>query len=142
MAQIIKGDDLMLFDAQGKSIAFATSHSLSINADAADVSSKDSGVWKANEVNKLGWEITSENLYTSDAYDTLFTSMVSRTSIDVHFGIKKETTQGTETNWTKGAGTYTGKAFITSLTANANSGDNATFSITLTGTGEIKKATA
>ena len=77
MAQIIKGDDLMLFDAQGKSIAFATSHSLSINADAADVSSKDSGVWKANEVNKLGWEITSENLYTSDAYDTLFSSMVS-----------------------------------------------------------------
>ena len=62
MAQIIKGDDLMLFDAQGKSLAFATSHSLSINADSADVSSKDSGKWKANEVNKLGWEITSENL--------------------------------------------------------------------------------
>lgn len=142
MAQIIKGDDLMLFDAQGKSIAFATSHSLSINADAVDVSSKDSGIWKANEVNKLGWEITSENLYTADAYDTLFSSMVSRTSLDVHFGLKKETTDGTTTNWSKGAGTYTGKVFITSLTANANSGDNATFSVTLTGTGKISKATA
>ena len=142
MAQIIKGDDLMLFDAQGKSLAFATSHSLSINADSADVSSKDSGKWKANEVNKLGWEITSENLYTADSYDTLFTNMVSRTAIDVHFGLKKETTDTTSSNWTKGTGVYTGKAFITSLQANANSGDNATYSVTLTGTGEIKKATA
>lgn len=142
MANIIKGDDLMLFDAQGKSIAFATSHSLSISADSADVSSKDSGKWKANEVNKLGWEITSENLFTSDSYDTLFSSMVSRTAIDVFFGLKKETTDGTESGWSKGSGTYTGKAYITSLTANANSGDNATYSVTLTGTGEIKKATA
>lgn len=142
MANIIKGDDLMLFDAQGKSIAFATSHSLSITGDAVDVSSKDSGKWKANEVNKLGWEISSENLYTQDSYDTLFSSMVSRTAIDVCFGLKKETTDITESNWTKGTGVYTGKAFITSLTANANSGDNATYSVTMTGTGEIKKATA
>jgi len=30
---------------------------------------------------------------------------------------------------------------ITSLTANANNGENATYSVTLTGTGSIKKTT-
>ena len=45
MEKIIKGDDLMLFDAEGKSLAFATSHQLSISADAVETSSKDGGVW-------------------------------------------------------------------------------------------------
>lgn len=143
---IIKGDDLMLFDAQGKSIAFATAHTLTITADAADISSKDHGIWGGSEVNKISWEITSENLYTSDAYDTLFTSMMARTAIDVYFGLKAENdpdktvANGDYENWSKATGAYTGKAFITSLVANANSGENATFSITLTGTGKLTKA--
>lgn len=33
---------------------------------------------------------------------------------------------------------YMGKVYITSLTANANTGENATYSVTLTGTGSIK----
>jgi len=38
---------------------------------------------------------------------------------------------------------YSGKAFVTSLTANANTGENATFSITLTGSGAlVKKGTS
>lgn len=90
MANIIKGDDLMLFNEEGKSIAFATSHTLSISADAVDTSSKDHGIWGANEVNKITWEITSENLYTSAAYDELFDKMVAREAITVYFGTKKE----------------------------------------------------
>lgn len=142
--QIIKGDDLMLFDANKKSIAFATSHSLSISADAVDVSSKDHGIWKANSVNKLSWEISSENLYTEDAYDTLFESMINRTPITVYWNTKKETdanksvADGDYTEWSTEGG-YTGSVVITSLTANANSGENATYSVTLTGTGKISK---
>jgi TP901-1 family phage major tail protein len=147
MANIIKGDDLMLFDKDGHSIAFATSHSLTISADAVDVSSKDHGIWAGNEVNKLSWEISSENLYTVDAYDSLFTSMTNRTAIDVYFGTKTEndvnkTVAGGDYEYWSGSTGYTGKAFITSLTANANSGENATFSVTLTGTGKISKATS
>ena len=36
---------------------------------------------------------------------------------------------------------YQGKALITSLVANANNGENATYSITLTGVGAISKTT-
>lgn len=144
---IIKGDDLMLFDAQGKSLAFATSHTLSISADAVDTSSKDHGVWGANEVNKITWEITSENLYTEAAYDDLVGKMLAREAITVFFGTKKENdpdktvADGDYTNWT-GAKGYTGKAFITSLSANANTGENATYSATFTGTGKLTKVEA
>lgn len=147
-ANIMKGDDLMLFDAEGHSIAYATQHTLTVTADAADISSKDHGFWGGSEVNKISWEITSENLYTTAAYDSLFTQMIAKKPITVFFGLKTETGDGTVVDgdyeyWSKKANsTYTGKAFITSLTANANSGENATFSVTLTGTGKIAKDTA
>lgn len=142
---IIKGDDLMLFDADGHSIAYATQHTLTITADAADISSKDHGFWGGSEINKITWEITSENLYTTTAYDDLFNKMIAKQAITVYFGMKAETGTGTVVDgdyeyWSKKTNsTYTGKVFITSLTANANSGENATFSVTLTGTGKIEK---
>lgn len=146
---IIKGDDLMLFDSEGKSLAFATSHVLTITANATDISSKDGGIWGDSEVTKINWEITSENLYTEDAYDKLFDSMIARTPIDVHFGIKKEVGSASQVgdgtgdlaNWTKGTKHRKGKAIITSLTANANTGENATYSVTLTGKGKLEKVT-
>lgn len=146
--QIIKGDDLMLFK-DNKSLAYATSHVLTLTGDAVSVSSKDHGIWQGNEVNKLSWEITSENLYTADDYDVLFTAMIARQPIDVIFGKEKEdkstgknVVDGDYTNWTPTAtGSYGGKCVITSLVANANSGDNATYSLTLKGTGKIEKKT-
>lgn len=167
MAQkLIKGDDLMLFNGEtGKSYAFATAHTLTITADTADTSSKDHGVWTGNEVAKISWEITSENLYTSEGFDDLFDSLINRKAIEVVFGLKQKgkadstVADGDYSNWTPDYGAtvpesgnpeapdsttkdmYMGSAYITSLTANANTGENATYSVTLTGTGSIKRAT-
>ena len=166
MAQkLIKGDDLMLFNGTtGKSYAYATAHTLTITADTADTSSKDHGVWTGNEVAKISWEITSENLYTSEGFDSLFGDMINRKPIDVIFGLKqkgeadKTVADGDYANWTPeykadatgkptapetdttNSNMYMGKAYITSLTANANTAENATYSVTLTGTGSIKHA--
>ena len=168
MAQkLIKGDDLMLFNGEtGKSYAFATAHTLTITADTADTSSKDHGVWTGNEVAKISWEITSENLYTSEGFDDLFDSLINRKAIEVVFGLKQKgkadstVADGDYSNWTPDYGAtvpesgnpeapstdkttkdmYRGSAYITSLTANANTGENATYSVTLTGTGSIKRA--
>ena len=164
--QCIKGDDLMLFNGEtGKSYAFATAHTLTITADTADTSSKDHGVWTGNEVAKISWEITSENLYTSEGFDDLFDSLINRKAIEVVFGLKQKgkadstVADGDYSNWTPDYGAtvpesgkpeapdsttkdmYMGSAYITSLTANANTGENATYSVTLTGTGSIKRAT-
>lgn len=166
MAQkLIKGDDLMLFNGTtGKSYAYATAHTLTITADTADTSSKDHGVWTGNEVAKISWEITSENLYTTEGFDSLFADMINRKPIKVIFGLKQAgaadstVADGDYANWTPDYGAtlpekgnpeapsgtttnqnmYMGSAYITSLTANANTGENATYSVTLTGTGSIK----
>ena len=167
MAQkVIKGDDLMLFNGTtGKSYAYATAHTLTITADTADTSSKDHGVWAGNEVAKISWEITSENLYTTEGFDSLFDSLINRKAIEVVFGLKQKgkadstVADGDYSNWTPDYTTaettgapkplsgdtttkdmYMGSAYITSLTANANTGENATYSVTLTGTGSIKRA--
>ena len=146
MKQILKGDELMLFKNK-KSIAYATSHVLTITGNTVDIASKDHGFWGASEVGSLTWEITSENLYTQDAYDELFDAMVACEPIDVAFGkvsnYDKNGIDNSTANWapdtaTEGSVKY-GKAVITSLVANANTGENATFSITLTGQGAITK---
>ena len=142
--QIIKGDTLMLFKGE-QALAYATAHTLTITGNTIDISSKDHGYWGASEVGNITWEITSENLYTSQDYDALFTAMVAKNPITVSFAPASNYNENglsdTLTAWTRGQG-YTGKAVISSLTANANTGENATFSVTLTGVGAITKDAA
>ena len=145
----IKGQELMLF-LGGKSIAYATSHTLEISAETADTSNKDEGGgdWASSEISKLSWTASSENLFSADgkgaSYDTLFDYMVKKTPIDAVFGLKSETAIDVPTTgWTAAAtGVYTGKVVITSLSLNAPNGEYATYSAQFTGVGELKKKTA
>ena len=149
---IVKGQELMLFMG-GKSIAFATSHTLTVTGNTTDISSKDHGFFAASSLTSITWEISSENLYTDGAYDKLFDAMVNkRAPIDVVFGhysddkalaVNGIADDPEHESWTAPSGAspvyYTGKAYITSLTANAANGANATFSITLSGVGKIEQ---
>lgn len=151
MNTIIKGDNLMLFDASGKSIALATSHTLTLTGATVDINTKDHGIWGSTEMNKINWEISTENLYSVDSFNSLYDIMIARNAVDVYFGLKSETGNGTvdedgtgtPKTWTKPeSGAYKGKALITSLTANAASGENATFSATFTGVGSLLREEA
>jgi len=146
--KIIKGRDLMLFNSDGHSYAYATNHTLTITAETADISSKDHGIWGASEISRYTWEITSENLYTSAEYDSMFDAMLTGEAIKVRFGLKTEQLDKSKNvadgdlalpYWTSQNTFYEGFVIITSLVANANNGENATYSVTLTGTGSIKK---
>ena len=141
MATIIKGDELMLFK-NDQSLAFATAHTLTISGSTIDISSKDHGYWGASEIGNITWEITSENLYTDADYDALFSAMINKEKVTVKFGHASDydvNGLGTLSYWSPSStGLYTGEAFITSLTANANTGENATFSVTLSGAGALK----
>lgn len=144
MGNFIKGNQLMLFIG-GKSIAFATSHTLTLTADTSDVKTKDHGLWGSSEITGLNWEITSENLYTDGAAGTLEAAWKAGTQLDVAFGLAANWTSngldnpGTD-NYTPAAGVYTGKAIITSLSYNAAAGENATLSVTLKGVGTFGAA--
>lgn len=145
---IVKGQELMLFH-NGESIAFATSHTLTVTGNTTDISTKDHGFFAATALTSISWEISSENLYTDGAYNKLFDMMVNkREPITVVFGHysndKTLATSGiadsTVEAWTAPTDStayYEGKAYITSLTANAANGDNATFSVTLSGVGQL-----
>lgn len=151
---IQKGTDIMVFVKQDgiyKSIAHATSHTLSVTGETQEVNSKDYGEFGSSTVNKITWEITSENLMTED-YETLFDLMLAKTQLDLVFGMKSITTNiedqadgapdyyTPKNNVAAGyQGAKTGKAYITSLQENAPNGENATFSVTFTGVGAISR---
>ena len=145
---IVKGDELMLFDAEGKALAYATSHVLTITGNTTDISSKDHGFFAATSVGSVSWELTTENLYTDDDYDKLFDIMMAGEPVTVAFAKASNydvnglvSTGGSVQAWTPDQTNYrSGLAVITSLVANANTGENATYSATFTGAGALTKA--
>lgn len=147
--KIVRGDDLMLFDAEKHSIAFATSHTLTLTSDVTEISCKDSGIWKEAKVNKLGWEITSENLYSDQEYAKLYQKWTSTEPMIAYWGTTNSS--GSEEDGIDSPNAYWqpeptslsyGNVIITNLSVNAASGDNATFSVTLQGIGKLNTATA
>ena len=149
---VIKGGDLMLF-VDGKSIAFATNHTISINADTKETSTKDNGgFWQVSEVGMLSWTCTSENLMGDPmagiGFDELFDIMIARKPVTGIFALEGNSTNFIDqklgaaptTGWTaKTDDGYTGQLIITSLEKNAPNGDNATMKVSFTGVGELKK---
>ena len=147
---IRNGSDLMLF-ANGKSIGAATSCKININAETTDASNKDegNGGWTTPSVKKLNFEASSENFFLDTAkgnnFDDLFDLMIAKTVIDIVFSLdkiaaEKELPEAPANGWTlPSAGLYRGKAIITSLDANAPSGDNATYSTQFKGVGKLER---
>lgn len=150
MANIIKGDELMVFIKSGNAtsaLAYATSHVLTINGNAIDISSKDHGFWGASQIGNITWEVTTDNLYTEGDYDKLYDAMIAKTPVEIVFAKASNYNEngltvvgGPVEAWTPGAGRK-GNAIITSLVANANTGENATFTATFTGNGPLIKTT-
>lgn len=146
----IKGGSLMLF-LDGKSIAFATNHTLEISGDMADTSNKDEGAgdWASQEVNLLNWTATSENLYSLDGegdnFADLFDIMVAKEPVAAVFCLKSESVTDVPTGgWTPSTASatnpvYEGNVVINSLSLNAQNGEYATYTASFTGIGELKK---
>lgn len=141
----IKGGDLMLF-VNGKSIAYATNHTIEISGETQQEGHKDiNSDWDSIDVTKLSWTASSENLCSADGrgrlYGDLESLMVYHTKIDLVLSLKAPTTY-TEPpidGWyTRDTG-YTGRAIITDLQLNAPNGEYATFTVQFTGVGPLTK---
>lgn len=154
MAKYIKGADLMLF-VGGKSIAYATSHTLGLSMETLEVSTKDnSGKWAEAEGSIISWTLSSDNLVSDSGkgqnIDDVIDMMLARTPVDVIFTREKNSPDYDggkleavpDTGWTPDAKGYKGKALITDVQVTADNGSWATASITLTGVGELTKVGA
>lgn len=138
----------MLF-VDGKSIAYATSHTLSISGDTQDTSNKDEGggSWASSEVSILNWSATSDNLYSTDGegnnFEDLFDIMIAKTPVQAVFCLKSQMnlTDVPTGGWSTSTPNYTGNVVITSLEVNAPNGEYATFTAQFTGVGALEKKT-
>ena len=146
--EVTNGSDLMLF-VKGSgdtytSIAYATSCSVELSAETSETTSKDhTGGWSTSVVRRLSWTASSENLYAdglANGYDLMYDAIINKTPIEIYFCVKTGDAM-TGDSWTQGTGGYKGKVLITSLSATAPDGENATFSVSMTGYGSLDKVT-
>lgn len=141
MANIILGTDLMLFK-DGKALAAATNCKLTLNANTLETSSKDSGKWTSKQAAKLSWSCTSDNLFTIEDYSALMDACIAREPVAIKFANVSNADHekgGDADDWTAGTSGYTGNVIITSVDANAPDGDNATYTVSMEGTGALDK---
>lgn len=149
------GNALMLF-IDGSAKAFATSHTFSMNQQTNEISTKDHGEAAAVLGNGYTWEVTTENLFTNDA-ESLRDACANRKLVSVVFGTPKNyNSKGLSTAQAEGADTSglpsaweapstafaSGSGLVTSFTVNANAGENATYSATITGSGALTNISA
>lgn len=158
-SDIIKGGKIMVF-VDNEPIAFATNHTLSLTRNTQEISSKDHGDATAILPTTQSWEVTSENLMSTEGYAPILAAYLNATKVTIYFGASNYSNTTSEqgivdvdsaTNWTKEAWpsgatssnslNLQGSAYITSLNVNAPSGDNATYTVTFSGTGQISRVT-
>ena len=155
---ILKGSALQLFINDGGSqdvcIGFATSHALSITTNVSELSTKDHGDYPAVLPTTVTWEVTAENVYATTSMTKLLGYVKNRTKVTIKFAEVGNYSQDggsysyyatepgiiendSKTSWSIGKIIGQGKAYITSYSINAASGDNASISCTFTGCGPL-----
>jgi hypothetical protein len=146
------GKNLMLF-VGGKSIAFATSHTFSPSATVSETSTvtKDTiGNAATNIVTGYSWTISSDNVmaWTGDTdntdvpagntYTDLLNMLIAGTKVDVIFALG--TGFSTSDGWSPAGTQVSGSGYVTEASVTADTEGNATFSVTITGTGGLTVA--
>ena len=111
-----------------EAVAHCTSASLSVNMDLRDSTTKSSGGWQENLGGLKSWEMSGDAFVdiaspTGADIESLFTVFEARDAIQCTFGLSGML--------------YDGTALITSISIDAGVEENATYSISLTGTGDL-----
>jgi len=129
---LINASDVTLATAETGTavvIAHATSASLSISREMRDSTTKDSAAWAANLPALKSWELSGDGFIevgSTNGQATLFDNLADGDALTVVFAV--------------GAETYSGTAYLTSLSMEGGVEDNATYSVSLTGTAALTKA--
>jgi len=137
---LVYGGDLLVF-VNSQPIAFSTNAKLSVSNQTREITSKDSGNWKERKIGRYDWNASSDALYnmsttgtTMDIVD-LYALFTGGTAVTISFASKT----GTVPSWTVSSSVkyFTGTAYITAFDFNAPDGEQASYSITLEGSGAL-----
>ena len=101
--------------------------SLNMETETSETTTKDSGVWSESEATGLSWSIDCDGLVVvgDEGLEALEEAWENLQQVDVKYG--------SSTKY------KTGKAIITSLSANSASKEKTTYSVSLQGVGELTK---
>ena len=151
---MVKGSAINLF-YNNKTFAFATNHQLQVNLGTTEVSTKDHGDYTVNIPTVISWNLTADNVYTTDDGQDILTLITAKQPITVNFcevanysatdehgivmpGEGLPAPSGVQSKeWTPGTTIAQGVGYITSYQLSAQAGERATYSITIDGVGEF-----
>jgi len=142
---LVNGTDLILrvggTSSNDHPIAFATSCSLEISMDEIDQTNKDSAGYKSIIGGLRSWSVSSDALYQNEAESSrtgfieLWDKIENRTKVYVELSVTGASS-GDSNKY------YHGEAYVTSLSVNGGTEDQATYSVSLTGSGALTEADA
>ena len=135
--RVIQGEDIILL-IDGKPALHATSHSLKVDLELKDLRTKDTN-GKEKCPGDLSWSVDGDGIVVIDpaiteahSAEEVLTLVLSKKKVKA---ILKAPVQGLSK-------LYTGDAVITSFSLSTPAGDNATYSSSLTGSGDLTPSDA
>lgn len=145
---LVNGTDLLLkigdTDANEVIVAYATSCSLEVSMDEIDQTNKSSSGWKQIIGGLRSWSVSADALYQNEAKSgeyafVDFWDHLGGTNQRKHVHVELTITGAAGSDANK---YYAGEAFVTSLSVNGGTEDQATWSISLTGSGALVETAA
>lgn len=134
--RVIQGEDIILL-VDEKTTLHATTHTLKVDLELKDLRTKDTN-GKEKAPGDISWSVDGDGLVVIDESvqnahtpEDVLGIVLSKKIVDV---VIKSPISGLTKN-------YTGKAFITTFSLGAPAGDNATYSYSLTGSGNLTPVT-
>ena len=133
--EVINGSDIIL-SVDGNEIACATSHTIELTNATREVSCKGSGDFTSAEYGKFSWTVSTDALLnlgtgaTFISYPELMNLMLNKTLVQIQSQYDMDDA-GTDTM------TVSGECIITSISQVSPDSDNASYSVSLQGRGEL-----
>ena len=142
---VIKGQNLRVLIG-GKCVAFATSCTVHVSLNLEDSSTKDStNNFTEQTPTGISWDMSCDALYSVDADATgvngisALDTVLAQAKVQVQF----EQTQGEKNRVAvTGGAVYSGYAWVNDISINAANRQNTSYTIQLTGDGQLAKTTA
>ena len=142
---VIKGQNLRIL-LGGKCVAFATSCTVHVSLNLEESSTKDStNNFTEQTPTGISWDMSCDALYSVDADATgvnaisALDKVLAQTKVTVQF---EQTTGDKNRVAVSGGAVYSGYAWVNDISINAANRQNTSYTIQLTGDGQLAKTTA
>ena len=133
--QVVQGEDIILL-VDDKTTLHATTHTLKVDLEMKELRTKDTD-GKEKRPGDVSWSVDGDGLVVID--DSIENSHTAEEVLDLVLR-KKLVEVVVKSPLTGLAKMYTGKAYITTFSLSTPAGDNASYSYSLTGSGNLTPA--